>query len=72
MKNYIKINVNKVKNAPIMSIAGAVAAGYMAKKHLKFGTVPIIAAAIGGAIIAANISFIVNARIGQPTAKDVK
>ena len=72
MKNYIKINVNKVKNAPVLSIAGAVAAGYAAKKYLKVSTLPMIGIAVVGAVVAANLSFLMNAKIGQPTAKDVK
>ncbi len=72
MAGAIKTGVAKIKNNPIMSLAGGVGAFYLAKKYNVTNKYYIAGSVILGIITGAFVSSHVKSISSMPTKKDVK
>lgn len=72
MAGVIKTSVAKIKNNPIVSIAGGVGAFYLAKKYNLTNKYYLVGAVVLGIITGAYVSSYVKTKSSQPTKKDVK
>jgi hypothetical protein len=73
MANILKTNVNKIKNNPISAVAGAGAAWFAAKKYANVkNTYLLVGLALVGAVVGANVSYMVKTKMNAPTKADTK